>query len=179
MMGKLSNTVKLRKCLICREALRSLPKVYGGMRSHKQADADKSGKMKLVINECYGGYGLSPKAVKRLAELKGRPCYFFEAIRNAKFQRITLKEAEAREISYAFDTLQPSFDAAEFDAHVLDNRPEDRADPHLIQVVNELGTRAGGAHAVLKVVEIPDGIEYIIEEYDGFEHVAEKHRTWE
>jgi hypothetical protein len=28
------------------------------------------------------------------------------------------------------------------------------------------------------VVEIPDGIEWSIQEYDGLEWVAEKHRTW-
>jgi len=29
-----------------------------------------------------------------------------------------------------------------------------------------------------KVVEIPDDIEFVIEEYDGIEWVAEKHRVW-
>jgi hypothetical protein len=28
------------------------------------------------------------------------------------------------------------------------------------------------------VVEIPDGVEWEIAEYDGLEWVAEKHRTW-
>lgn len=35
-----------------------------------------------------------------------------------------------------------------------------------------------GDNCKLKVVEIPDGIEYTIEEYDGVEWIAEKHRTW-
>jgi len=30
----------------------------------------------------------------------------------------------------------------------------------------------------LAIVEIPDDVEYTIEEYDGNEHVAEAHRTW-
>jgi len=30
----------------------------------------------------------------------------------------------------------------------------------------------------LKIVDIPDGVEWEIEEYDGMEWVAEKHRTW-
>lgn len=30
----------------------------------------------------------------------------------------------------------------------------------------------------LKIVEVPDGIKWQIEEYDGWEHVAEAHQTW-
>ena len=37
---------------------------------------------------------------------------------------------------------------------------------------------AWGCCSRLKVVEIPDGIEWQIEEYDGKEWVAETHRTW-
>ena len=32
--------------------------------------------------------------------------------------------------------------------------------------------------AELEIVEIPDGVAWQIAEYDGFEHVAGKHRTW-
>ena len=54
----------------------------------------------------------------------------------------------------------------------------DRSDPHLVQVVQELGLAANGRYADLKVVEIPDGVEWTICEYDGCEWVAEAHRTW-
>lgn len=30
----------------------------------------------------------------------------------------------------------------------------------------------------LRIVEIPDGTDYIVGEYDGSEHIAETHRTW-
>ena len=53
-----------------------------------------------------------------------------------------------------------------------------RDDPELVQVVEELGDEANGIHAKLAVVEIPDGVEWQIEEYDGMEWIAEKHRTW-
>ena len=58
------------------------------------------------------------------------------------------------------------------------NRPSNRADPALVQAVEELGDKAWGRYAELKVVEIPDGTNYEIKEYDGLEHVAEQHRTW-
>jgi hypothetical protein len=58
----------------------------------------------------------------------------------------------------------------------------DRADPILVRVVEEMGaghrTGASGQYSNLVVVEIPDGTEYTIEEYDGQEHIAEVHQTW-
>ena len=50
--------------------------------------------------------------------------------------------------------------------------------PHLVQVVQELGSAANSPYAELKVVEIPNGVEWQIDEYDGNEWVAEAHRTW-
>ena len=34
--------------------------------------------MKLVINSCCGGFHLSPKALKRYLELKGKNVYFYK-----------------------------------------------------------------------------------------------------
>lgn len=57
-----------------------------------------------------------------------------------------------------------------------------RNHPLLVKVVEELGgghgTGASGRFANLEVVEIPDNIEYEIDEYDGIETIREKHRTW-
>ena len=54
----------------------------------------------------------------------------------------------------------------------------DRGDPHLVRVVEELGPEASGERSELKVAEIPDGVRWEIQEYDGLEWIAEKHRTW-
>lgn len=53
-----------------------------------------------------------------------------------------------------------------------------RNDALLIQVIEELGPKANGRCAELKIVEIPDDVNWCIEEYDGMEWVAEAHRTW-
>ena len=53
-----------------------------------------------------------------------------------------------------------------------------RDDLVLIQVVEELGEEAEDRYADLKIVEIPEDVDWYIEEYDGLEHVAERHRTW-
>jgi hypothetical protein len=62
---------------------------------------------------------------------------------------------------------------------VFHDRDLARDDPDLVAVVEELGNRADGRHAELKVVDIPDDVNWYVEEYDGLEWVAERHRTWE
>lgn len=57
-------------------------------------------------------------------------------------------------------------------------RPENRVDPILIEAVETLGEAANGRFAKLKVVEVPDEVDWEIQEYDGVEWVAEKHRIW-
>lgn len=57
-------------------------------------------------------------------------------------------------------------------------RPESRTDPALIQTIEELGEEANGLCATLKIIEIPDDIEFEIEEYDGWEWISEAHRKW-
>ena len=154
--------------------------------------------MKVVINSEYGGFSLSPKAVKRLAELNGKECYFFsKEINGEKYNLITMEEANKSLFFYAFSIPNPneripnstkfsSWSAEKRRKHnelyrslSLEESPENRADPNLIKVVEELGEEASGRLSKLKIVEIPDGVEWTIEEHDGNEWVAEKHRTWE
>jgi len=49
-----------------------------------------------------------------------------------------------------------------------------RTDPLFVKTVLAAGAGAGD----LKVVRVPDDIDWVIEDYDGKEWVAEKHRTW-
>jgi hypothetical protein len=53
-----------------------------------------------------------------------------------------------------------------------------RDDPILVAVVRDMGAAVNGNFAKLKIVKIPGNIEWTIDEYDGQEWVAEKHRTW-
>ena len=53
-----------------------------------------------------------------------------------------------------------------------------RNHPTLVAAVEELGDKANSVGSCLKIVKIPDGVHWRIEEYDGKEHVAENHRTW-
>ena len=56
----------------------------------------------------------------------------------------------------------------------------ERNDPHLVQVIEELGSAAGDTFAELKIVDVPDDAEwYIYEHAGGIEVVHEKHRIWQ
>lgn len=53
-----------------------------------------------------------------------------------------------------------------------------RTDSGLVACVETLGEKADGRYAELKVVEIPDDVDWEIDEYDGIESVHEVHRVW-
>lgn len=53
-----------------------------------------------------------------------------------------------------------------------------RDDEALVEVVEELGDKANSRYSELKVVEVPDEVDWTIQEYDGAEWIAEVHRTW-
>ena len=116
--------------------------------------------MKLVINARHGGFSVSRVAFLWLKE-HGHKGALAETDVGAMFK----------------DGSGPRLPSSVTDNMFL-SREEDRADPLLVQVVEEMGAKANGRFAGLTVIEIPDGVDYLVEEYDGFEHIAEKHRTW-
>ena len=53
-----------------------------------------------------------------------------------------------------------------------------RTDSALVAMVEEDSKLYSGRSADLRVVEVPANVKWYIVDYDGQEHVAEKHRTW-
>ena len=53
-----------------------------------------------------------------------------------------------------------------------------RANPILVECVEVLGDKANDSVSNLRVVEIPDGVDWYIEDYDGMESIHEQHRVW-
>ena len=147
-------------------------------------------KMKVVINKCYGGFGISQKAVKMLLKMNStaidkKPLekYFgWNGIPDFKTSKRYNGEKE-----YVFDGehyYQTYLDYVlfdeEFSYRIKDNyeHPEIRSHPDLIKVIEELGKEANGDCAELVIVEIPDDVKYEIDEYDGMESIHEEHRSW-
>ena len=53
-----------------------------------------------------------------------------------------------------------------------------RSDPFVVDAVDQLGELSYGRHSELKIVEVPDGLDLEITDYDGIEIIEEKHRIW-
>ncbi len=91
-------------------------------------------KRKIVINDSYGGFGLSKEGLEELKKRKG------------------VEKISCREIK--------------------------RDDIDLVNIVSEMGEKSWGNHSKLEIVEIPDYVDFEIQDYDGIEWIAEKHRKW-
>ncbi len=140
--------------------------------------------MKIVINVCGGGFDLSPQALLWLYghgfDEPGSKTpideYFKQGDSGWKVKALTawrqyLSDPPAR--PFPLWVFSPD------ERFVLNIRDQNRAHPLLVKCVETLKEGANGKYANLKIVEIPDGVKWQIEEDCGNEWVAEQHRTWD
>jgi len=159
------------------------------MKTRKELLEEYRGIRRIVINTKHGGFGLSPDAVKRYLELCGQQVWIEGS--NGRWAAVSgpnywLVPPGPDRVEYDIDSeAWAEMSMAERSAHsalcrqqMFSDREVPRDDPFLAKVVDELGSKANGKYADLKVVDIPADVEWEIEEYDGLEWVAEKHRTW-
>jgi len=138
----------------------------------------------VVINNCFGGFGISDLAYEELIKLGIPVRKYKKEPRNPKTGLYDIKVPN-NEGKIIFDRkLEPKSESDFWDWDLSKERywdtwiEKDRENPMLIKVIKKLGKKANTRFSKLKIVKIPADIEYIIEEYDGFEHIAEKHQTW-
>lgn len=132
--------------------------------------------MKVIINTCFGGYSLSKKAIELYIEKSGLELFChkdnYYTIPYNEYKLLLDEEQRLyREKSLDYKG-HPS------NKYCWNSDSIERHNPILVKVIEELKELANGKYATLKIVEIPDDIEYNIEDYDGSEHISEKHRTW-
>mgnify|MGYP003655868234 CR=1 FL=1 len=121
--------------------------------------------MKVVINDHYGGFGLSDEAVELCIE-----------------RGMTLNPHDGNiDNDGVYDFSRVTYSILNTKYYI--NRRTNtnlRCSPILISAVEELGDAANGECAHLKIIEIPFETPHgwHIEDHDGFESVSENHRTW-
>ena len=145
--------------------------------------------MKIIICNSSIGLCLGYKGIMRYAELKGITLYPYisewrpyQIGQTGMFSsehgsyKIRIESLNWDRENYVSYLLLPPTNEENLEKGHFDPSEIARNDPILIQTVEELGTE--GFAAKLRIIEIPDGIAWQIEEFDGYEWVAEKHRTW-
>lgn len=127
--------------------------------------------MKVVINSCFGGFGLSNEAYDWLIENKNWKVTEYSNDGHG------YKDPEAKIVKHP-STYSTSRNGFEYYLVHGSAGQETRCDLDLIDCIEALKDKANGRCAKLQIIEVPDHIDWQIEEYDGNEHVAETHRTW-
>lgn len=102
--------------------------------------------MEVVINRCYGGFGLSRAGIRRLLELG----YKLDSNEDAYIAKIINDDKDTGYFNFAPMRLL-------------------RHDQRLVQVVRELGDAANGDHSKLRIETVYYG--YNILGYDGMERI--------
>ncbi len=101
--------------------------------------------MKIAVNKCYGGFGVSPAVYAELG---------------IEWDDYGYLDNEAFGIE-------------------SDNYLEYRQHPRLIAAIEKVGEdAASGSRSEVRIIDIPDGIEWEIDAYDGIETIHEAHRSW-
>ena len=122
--------------------------------------------MKIAINKCFGGFSVSREVVDKL---------------RTKGHKITVDGEYYNDGSgpcEKCDDIGYHLDNDDFCIKTKDhNYLAYRNQPDLIEAIEE-SKDPNGSCAEIKIVEIPDEVEWEIDEYDGIESIHEKHRIW-
>jgi hypothetical protein len=108
--------------------------------------------VKVALNDCYGGFGVS----------------------KALFDELGFKWTSRNIGDFECGYLRNEDFGIE-----SDNYKAYRSDPRLIAAIEKIGVeKASGSLAKIRIAHIPDGVEFEFTEYDGIESIHEKHRSW-
>jgi len=132
--------------------------------------------VEVVINRCWGGFGLSDAAYKWLIK-KGVPVRTY--IKDAQ------DELNAGEV--IFDRTKEEYTMSSVSKseyiHMMGRywdtwTGDNRTHPLVVGVVKALGEKASARLSHLTIVKVPADAKWKIDDYDGMESVEEEHRSW-
>lgn len=137
--------------------------------------------VKVVYNSSFGGFSLSGKAIRYFMELKGKTIFAYRKEGNIyrKIENPTDDDLDAwdvatfdKDFGKSFNNYGPEHDNHYVSGYISTEGDYPRHDPELVKTVEDLGSKANGSHAHLKIKELKGNL-YIIDEYDGNERVVE------
>ncbi len=136
---------------------------------------------KVILNKCFGGFGVSKKAYELYTKKKGLNLFCYECDIKDYRNHIYKYAKDDNLFNHYFtkdfgDNVQISNEDYEKYSLYLDTRY--REDPILIEVIEELGEEANNKYSQLKIVEIPDNLNYTIDDYDGIETLHQEVQEW-
>lgn len=143
--------------------------------------------MKIAVNKCWGGFGLSKEVQALYMEKKyGVDNIYYYETSGWSGKKSTkedfIKQDDLHYISITTTDCGEEFDDyRKFNVVWFDDFNDSikfRSDPVLIKVLEDLGDDANGHFAAIEIVDVPDDANVYIDNYDGMETVEEKHRSW-
>ena len=134
--------------------------------------------MKVILNKCFGGFRPSREAYELYVKKKGQKLFAYELAPDLTYRRTSEKDG----LFITFTTRDygdnPKSDDFDWENDVLYLNSDYREDPVLIEVVEELGEKASAYVSDLRIVDIPDGMDYVIDDYDGVETLHARVQEW-
>lgn len=136
--------------------------------------------MKVILNKCFGGFDVSQEAYELYAKKKGIKLFPYEL--EIKNDKPIYRKIDAGSSIFTTNFTKDFGDFVylddSIDEYLLYLNGSHREDPLLIEVVEELGEKANSQFSKLIIVDIPDGMEYEIDDYDGVETLHQKVEKW-
>ena len=135
---------------------------------------------KVILNKCFGGFGVSKEAYELYAKKKGISIFRYtqEDLTN-KIYIYANDDNTSLNFYFTKDFGNNVYISSEdFEKYNLFLDEDFRKDKTLIEVVEELGEKANSMYSNLKIVEIPDDLDYVIDGYDGIETLHQKVQEW-
>lgn len=131
---------------------------------------------KVILNKCYGGFGVSDKVYEEYTKAKGFKLFRYKMIDINKYV-FTDKDCGTLGTEYSTEYLGKECSNIPNSSFLYIDSSY-REDKILVEIVERLGKEANSDYSNLIVIEIPDDLDYVIDDYDGLETLHQRVQEW-
>lgn len=140
--------------------------------------------MKVVVNRCYGGFGLSTRAIQMcyergMTKLAYSIDEYFRTDEKAHQRALNIwNKYLAGDTSLEKKSEFTIFTSDKTQVLMMSSMGQERNNPILVSVVEELGKEANDSFSKLEIKEIPDDVKWEIVSRYGMEEIRKVSRNW-